>query len=53
MRDGTVRVAGDGDADRLDLLEAFLHQGPRLSDVASLDSERVPANCEFHRFEAL
>ena len=51
--DGTVRVEAEGDRDRLDLLEAFLHQGPRWAEVASLDSERVPATGEFHRFEAL
>ena len=43
----------EGDPDRLDLLEAFLHQGPRWAEVASLNSERVPATGEFHRFEAL
>ncbi|HYJ71437.1 MAG TPA: acylphosphatase [Actinomycetota bacterium] len=53
LPDGTVRVEAEGDPDRLDLLEAFLHQGPRWAEVASLDSERVPATGEFHRFEAL
>ena len=38
--------------DRLDQLEAFLHQGPRWAEVASLDSQRFPATGEFHRFEA-
>jgi hypothetical protein len=27
----------------LDLLESFLHQGPHWAEVASLDSQRVPA----------
>ncbi len=52
LPDGTVRVEAEGDPDRLDQLEAFLHQGPRWAEVASLDSERVPATGEFHRFEA-
>ena len=33
-------------------LERFLHQGPRWAEVQSLDSQRVPATGEFHRFEA-
>jgi acylphosphatase len=53
LPDGTVRVEAEGDSDRLDLLEAFLHQGPRWAEVASLDSQREPATGEFHRFEAL
>ena len=48
LPDGTVRVEAEGDPDRLDQLEAFLHQGPRWAEVASLDSERVPATGEFH-----
>ena len=52
LPDGSVRVEAEGDPDRLDLLEAFLHQGPRWAEVASLDSERIPATGEFHRFEA-
>ena len=52
LPDGTVRVEAEGDPDRLDQLEAFLHQGPRWAEVASLDSVRVPATGEFHRFEA-
>jgi acylphosphatase len=51
--DGSVRVEAEGDPDRLDQLEAFLHQGPRWAEVQSLDSERVPATGEFHRFEAI
>jgi acylphosphatase len=52
LPDGSVRVEAEGDPDRLDLLEAFLHRGPRWAEVASLDSERGPATGEFHRFEA-
>jgi acylphosphatase len=52
LPDGSVRVEAEGQPDRLDQLEAFLHQGPRWAEVASLDSQRVPATGEFHRFEA-
>jgi acylphosphatase len=52
LPDGSVRVEAEGDPDRLDQLEAFLRQGPRWAEVASLDSQRVPATGEFHYFEA-
>jgi acylphosphatase len=52
LPDGSVRVEAEGDPDRLDLLESFLHQGPRWAEVASLDSRRVPATGEFASFEA-
>jgi acylphosphatase len=52
LPDGSVRVEAEGQPDRLDQLEAFLHQGPRWAEVASLDSQRFPATGEFHRFEA-
>ncbi len=52
LPDGSVRVEAEGDPDRLDQLEAFLHQGPQWAEVASVDSERLPATGEFSRFEA-
>jgi acylphosphatase len=52
LPDGSVRVEAEGDPDRLDQLEAFLHQGPRWAEVAELDSERVPATGEFDEFHA-
>jgi acylphosphatase len=52
LPDGSVRVEAEGDPDRLDLLESFLHQGPRWAEVASLDSQRGPATGEFASFEA-
>ena len=52
LPDGSVRVEAEGAPDRLDRLEAFLHQGPRWAEVQSLDTERTPATGEFHRFEA-
>lgn len=52
LPDGSVRVEAEGDPDRLDQLEAFLHQGPRWAEVEALDSQRLPATGEFHRFEA-
>jgi acylphosphatase len=52
LPDGSVRVEAEGDPDRLDQLEAFLHQGPQWAEVVSLDSQRLPATGEFHRFEA-
>ena len=53
LPDGSVRVEAEGDPDRLDQLEAFLHQGPRWAEVQALDAQRVPATGEFHRFEAI
>jgi acylphosphatase len=50
LPDGSVRVEAEGDPDRLDQLEAFLHQGPRWAEVASLDSQRGPATGEFRDF---
>jgi acylphosphatase len=50
LPDGSVRVEAEGDSDRLDQLEAFLHQGPRWAEVESLDSQRVPATGEFRGF---
>lgn len=52
LPDGSVRVEAEGDPDGLDQLEAFLHRGPQWAEVASLDSRRLPATGEFHRFEA-
>ena len=52
LPDGSVRVEAEGPPDRLDQLEAFLQQGPRWAEVASLDSQRGPATGEFHQFEA-
>jgi acylphosphatase len=52
LADGSVRVEAEGPPDRLDQLEAFLHQGPRWAEVESLDSQRGPATGEFHQFEA-
>jgi acylphosphatase len=52
LPDGTVRVEAEGDPDRLDLLEAFLRQGPHWAVVESLDSERAPATGEFRGFGA-
>ena len=53
LPDGSVRVEAEGDPDRLDQLEAFLHQGPRWAEVQDLDAQRVQATGEFHRFEAI
>ena len=50
LPDGSVRVEAEGDPDRLDQLEAFLHQGPRWAEVESLDSQRVAATGEFRGF---
>ena len=52
LPDGSVRVEAEGDPDRLDQLESFLHRGPQWAEVQSLDAERTPATGEFHRFEA-
>jgi acylphosphatase len=52
LPDGSVRVEAEGEPDRLDQLEAFLHQGPQWAEVAAVDSQRQSATGEFHRFEA-
>ncbi len=52
LPDGSVRVEAEGDPDRLDQLESFLHQGPRWAEVQAVDAERTPGTGEFHRFEA-
>jgi acylphosphatase len=52
LPDGSVRVEAEGEPDRLDQLEAFLHQGPQWAEVAAVDSQRQSATGEFHQFEA-
>jgi acylphosphatase len=52
LSDGSVRVEAEGDPDRLDQLEAFLHQGPQWAEVAAVNSQRLPATGEFPYFEA-
>ena len=52
LPDGSVRVEAEGDPDRLDQLEAYLRQGPRWAEVASLDVQRAPATGEFRGFSA-
>ena len=52
LPDGSVRVEAEGDPDRLDLLEAYLRQGPRWAEVESLDVQRAPATGEFRGFSA-
>jgi acylphosphatase len=52
LPDGSVRVEAEGDADRLDQLEAYLRQGPRWAEVESLDIQRAPATGEFRGFSA-
>ena len=52
LPDGSVRVEAEGAPDRLDQLEAFLHQGPRWAEVSSVDAERSPATGDFYTFEA-
>jgi len=52
LPDGSVRVEAEGDADRLDQLEAYLRQGPRWAEVESLDVQRAPATGEFRGFSA-
>ena len=52
LPDGSVRVEAEGDPDRLDQLEAYLRQGPRWAEVASLDVQRYPATGEFRGFSA-
>jgi acylphosphatase len=52
LPDGSVRVEAEGEPGHLDQLESFLHQGPHWAEVASVNTERVPATGEFRRFEA-
>ena len=35
--DGAVELVAEGDADALTSLERWLHQGPRMADVESVD----------------
>ena len=52
VADGSVRVEAEGPSERLDELEAFLREGPRMATVTKLEVERAPATGEFARFEA-
>jgi acylphosphatase len=50
--DGSVLVEAEGSPERLEKLEAFLREGPRLATVTSLDSRREQATGEFQGFVA-
>jgi acylphosphatase len=50
--DGSVLVEAEGSPDRLEKLELFLREGPRLAAVTSLDSRREQATGEFQGFNA-
>jgi acylphosphatase len=50
--DGSVLVEAEGSPDRLEKLELFLREGPRLAAVTSLDSRREQATGEFQGFIA-
>jgi acylphosphatase len=39
LADGRVEVVAEGDAQALDLLEAWLHQGPPLAQVERVERE--------------
>ena len=52
LPDGSVRVEAEGEPNRLDELESFLHQGPHWAEVESLDIQRAPATGEFRGFSA-
>jgi acylphosphatase len=52
LPDGSVRVEAEGPPERLDQLEAFLREGPRLAAVGSLHCRRGPATGEFAGFTA-
>ncbi len=45
LPDGNVEVHANGTAEQLDALEARLHQGPRWSDVRSVETaDAAPSN---------
>ena len=46
----TVEVVAEGDADRLDELEALLRRGPSGASVERYRAERLPATGEFREF---
>jgi acylphosphatase len=50
--DGSVLVEAEGSPERLEKLELFLREGPRLAAVTSLDSRRDQATGEFQGFVA-
>jgi acylphosphatase len=52
VADGSVLVEAEGASERLDQLEAFLREGPRMATVTKLEAERGSATGEFANFEA-
>lgn len=50
--DGSVLVEAEGPPEGLEILESFLHSGPRLATVTSLSSRREQATGEFQGFVA-
>ena len=52
MADGRVEAVAQGPASVLDTFEAWLHQGPRLARVDSVESRAETPTQEFHAFKA-
>jgi acylphosphatase len=50
--DGSVLVEAEGSPERLEKLELFLREGPRMAVVTSLDTRREQATGEFQGFVA-
>jgi acylphosphatase len=50
--DGSVLVEAEGSPERLEKLEQFLREGPRMATVTALDTRREQATGEFQGFVA-
>jgi acylphosphatase len=50
--DGSVLVEAEGSPERLEKLEQFLREGPRMASVTALDTRREQATGEFQGFVA-
>jgi acylphosphatase len=53
LRDGSVEVVAQGEDAALAALEAWLHQGPPMADVAEVQREELASSLTFTGFSTL
>ena len=49
--DGAVELVAEGDGESLASLERWLHEGPRMADVESVERQDVPGECRYRDFQ--
>jgi len=49
--DGAVELVAEGDGDSLTSLENWLHEGPRMAEVASVERSELPGERRYRDFQ--